>query len=155
LLAFSFLMVLLSLDRLVAKTQGGREAPAIAKCVSEKGSVLVKGPGGGDWHVVEQNGNVPGAGLVVGLPGAEISSLNEAVALQFQGNFEGKAPHPVIEAAVRMFPAQNVDLMVTLDRGWVELINQKPSGKATVRLSVQRHVWNITLQSPGTRLALI
>jgi len=138
-----------------ADTRTEQGPPTVARSLTEKGTVFLKSPVGGDWQVVAPNGTIPVGGLVVGLPGAEVTSADQAVVLQFEGNLEGKAPHPIIESAVRFTKAPNADMGFTLDRGWVAVVNHKEMGKATVQFKVLTHTWNVTLQSPGTRFAMI
>jgi hypothetical protein len=125
-----------------------------AKSLSEKGTVLVR-RGAEDWRAVETDAPLGAGALVVGLPGAEVSSNNSALALQFEGNLEGNAPYPVFEAAVRFKAPENADLSFLLDRGWVEVLNKKASGNANFQVQVLNNFWQIGLHGPGTRVGLL
>src|SRR5947209_19154151 len=83
-----------------------------------------------------------------------LESKNGAVRLSLLADLDELSPFPVIEAAVALHPATDVDLDFTFDRGRVDLTNEKPRGAAKVRVRFSKQVWDLTLQEPGTRVAL-
>jgi len=64
------------------------------------------------------------------------------------------SPFPVIETAAVLHPSTAFDLDFTLDRGRVDVTNQKDKGSAKVRVRFEKRFWDLTLEQPGTRVAL-
>jgi hypothetical protein len=90
----------------------------------------------------------------VGLPGAALDSSNGAVRLQLLTDVDQRSPYPVLEAAVRLHQTPGVDLDFTLDRGRVDVTNNKEKGMARVRIRAHGQTWEAVLRQPQTRLAL-
>jgi hypothetical protein len=127
---------------------------AVAQAVSEKATLVRRDRPGQPWQVVDQKEALNGDELLVALPGAQLDSANHAVRLTFHSDLQGLSPYPIHESAVRLLNEPGADLGLVLDRGRVDLVNQKSSGAAKVRVRVRQDTWNLTLATPGTRIAL-
>lgn len=136
-----------------AKTGDSERVPA-ARCVTEKATILRRVHGERDWHVVAQNEELSTQDLLLGLPGAILEASDGGVRLKFLTALEGQGPYPIKEAAVRLHEPRGADLDFTLDRGRVDLLNEKKAGAAKVRLHVRNAVWDLDLAEPGTRMAI-
>ncbi len=130
------------------------KAAAVAQSASEKAMFLRRDQPGHAWQIVDQKEALRGGDLLVGLPGARLDSANKAVRLTLHSDLQGQSPYPIHESAVRLLNEPGADLSLELDRGRVDLVNQKASGAAKVRVRVRQDTWNLTLAAPGTRIAL-
>ena len=98
---------------------------------------------------------IPPGEMVVGIDvGAALVSKNGGVRAAFRGDFNGNSPLPVLETAVILHEATDVDLDLTLDRGRIDLINTKEKGPARVRLHVRDKAGEVILPAPGSRVAI-
>src|SRR5207302_1961821 len=73
------------------------------------------------------------------------------------GRQMGKEPDrdpPVLESAVALRSTPGVDLDLDLDRGRIVLLNDKPQGEARVRIRLGDETWDLTLEGPGSEVAL-
>jgi hypothetical protein len=135
----------------------GQKGQAVAKAVSAKATFLRReGPDiGSPWKVVEEKEPLKSGDLLLGLPGGVIESANGAVHLNTLADLSGLSPFPIIEDAVVLRdPAPNIDLEFTLDRGRVDLTNNKKQGPAHVRVHVRDTSWDLVLADPGSAIAL-
>jgi hypothetical protein len=146
-----------------APTTGGEGEPkpdepkrtAVAKSASAKASIFRREGGfGKPWHLVDEKEGLPSGDLLLGLPLAAIDSANGAIHLTFLSDLDELSPYPVKENAIVLGDNAKVDLEFTLDRGRVDLINTKQKGAAIVRFHVRDAAWDLTLETPGTRVAL-
>jgi hypothetical protein len=132
-------------------------APGVS--TSPKGMFLRSEDAGGGWTpdakwaVVDAKGPLPADHLLVGLPGAEFESADGAVHVSLLTDFD--SPLPVIEPAVLLHPSGKRSLDFTLDRGMVELVSQKKSGAADVRVHVRDSVFDLTLYAGGAKATLV
>ena len=79
-----------------------------------------------------------------------------SVRLALSSDFDRETPLPILEPAIRLHHAgQGFDLDFTLERGRVDVINQKKEGSARIRIQILDRAVEVTLEKPGTRLALI
>jgi hypothetical protein len=118
------------------------------------GTLLRREAPGQPWHGVAHGETLYTRDLLVGTLGAALASKDKAVRVLFLGDIDHQSPFPVLEAAVRLHQAPGYDLDLTLDRGRVDLVNQKAEGPAHVCLRVRDKSCDFTLATPGTRLAL-
>src|SRR5262249_31800215 len=133
-----------------AKTANG----AVAKSLSETGSIIRREAPGKAWQVVAKDEALRAGDLLIGLPGAALQSNNGKVRLGFRPDLSGKAPLPIIETAVVLHESTKGDLELTLDRGRVTLTNTAKDGAAHVRMKVRDKSGDITLKTPGSRLGI-
>lgn len=131
-----------------------RTAPPEAVGKNAHGLLLAREAPGKPWYTVKQRDNVFNDVAYVGLPGSAILSKNGGVQLTFLSDLERQAKHPVLEAAVKLYTATEADLGLMLDRGRIELTNNKPKGPAKVRVLVHKEEWQLTLNEPGTTMSL-
>ena len=61
---------------------------------------------------------------------------------------------PILETAITLNAATDCDLDFTFDRGRVDIINKKPAGGVTVVVRFWDQIWRVSLDAPGTRVAL-
>jgi hypothetical protein len=146
-----------------APTTGGTDATkpdgpkrtAVAKSASAKASIFRREGGfGKPWHLVDEKEGLPAGDLLLGLPLAAIDSANGAIHVTFLSDLDELSPYPVKENAIVLWDNAKVDFEFTLDRGRVDLINTKQKGEATVRVHVRDAIWDLALETPGTRVAL-
>src|SRR5262245_36207114 len=129
------------------------EAGAAGKVLAVHGTLLARGDGG--WAALKADAPVSGATSLVALFGAEIGSANGAVELRLLADVGQRGPLPVLEAGVTLRPpAAGADLDVALERGLVLIGNRKKSGAAKVHLRLQGEEVDVTLKTPGAKLAV-
>jgi uncharacterized protein (TIGR03000 family) len=105
-----------------------------------------------DWKVLGDKEGLRADALYLGLPGAQIASKNGAVHLLLRTDID--SPLPVLEPAVILHDTPGYDLDFTLDRGRVDVANQKKEGPARVRIRAWGATWEATLEAPGTKLSV-
>jgi hypothetical protein len=127
---------------------------AAGKSLTAKATILRREKPGAKWEIVAPKETLYTGDLLVGLPDAQLLSRNGAVRLDFLSDLDHNSPYPIHEAAVRLHNNSKADLEVTLDRGRVDLINVKKKGKARVLVHVWHGLWDLTLEEPGTAVAL-
>ncbi len=104
-----------------------------------------------DWKAVGEKEGLKAEALYLGLPGAFIASKNGAVRMHLRTDID--SPLPVLEPAVILHESPDCDLDFTLDRGRVDVINQKKEGPARVRIRAWGSTWEATLEAPGATLS--
>jgi hypothetical protein len=127
------------------------ERVAAGVSLSPKGMMLRREGPKGEWKPVADKEELFTGDLLLGLPGAELRSKDGAVRLHLLADFH--SPLPVLEPAVVLHPAGDFDLDFTLDRGRIDVANEKESGPAKVLMRIWGQTWEATLQEPGARLA--
>jgi hypothetical protein len=147
-------LVLSHLDIPSARSDEKGKASVVGQSVSDKGMFLRREKPGDAWQLVDQKEGLSSGYLLVGLPGAQLDSANRAVRLTMHSDLQGLSPYPIHESAVRLLSEPGVDLSLQLDRGRIDLVNQKNSGPAKVRIQVRKDSWNLTLAEPGNQIAL-
>jgi hypothetical protein len=130
------------------------EAPAVARLDSKDGTLFARSKPGQDWQTVSSKGELRAEALLVGLPGAVLSTANGAVDLTLLTDLDKTSPYPILEAAVVLHASSDHDLDFTLNRGRVDVTNRKKEGAARVRIRFHDQEWEATLTEPGTRIAL-
>lgn len=137
---------------------GGQEKPArtaVGKVLSPDGSILERPAGETKWRVLKQGDPVYSGDTLVGMPGAVIESKDGAVRLSLLADLDDLSPFPGLESAVILdVPGKKHDFAFTLDRGRVDVINQKKAGEARARVRFHEEDWNLTLKEPKTRVAM-
>jgi uncharacterized protein (TIGR03000 family) len=127
---------------------------AVAKCVTEGGLLVRREGPEKPWRLVEDKEELFSGDLLVGGVGAALDSRNGAVRLVFQSDLDNSSPFPIVETAVILHADTDVDLDITLDRGRVDLRNQKSQGPARVRVRLQGKTGELVLTEPGARVAV-
>jgi hypothetical protein len=139
---------------LIAGGLFGAETPTVARLISQDGTLFARSKPEQEWQTVPSRGDIPAGDLLVGLPGAALSTANGAVDLSLLTDFDKNSPYPILEAAVVLHASADHDLDFTLDRGRVDVTNRKKEGSAQVRIRFHDQQWEATLTEPGTRIAL-
>jgi hypothetical protein len=124
-----------------------------AKSVTDTGLLRREAPGK-PWQLVAQGESLPPGQLILGGGGAALESADGAVRVSLLGDMDAASPFPVIETAVTLGTDKDVDLDFTLERGRVDVVNQKKSGSARVRARIRGNCGDLILKEPGTRVAL-
>lgn len=134
-----------------ASTAGGQ--PPAGKSSTPAAAIAVQ-TAPGRFDPLPANANLPADKLLALLPGAALTGPTGAVELTCRADFTGNSPVPVLETAVVLHATSDADLEVTLDRGRIDLTNRKPTGTALVRLRLHTAKWLVTLDKPGSRVAV-
>jgi hypothetical protein len=135
------------------KATEAKRAPA-GKLVTEKGSLIRREAPGKPWQLVEQNETLSSGDLLIGRAGAQLESSNGAVRLSPMSDLDHLSPFPIRECALVLQADPKVDLAFTLDRGRVDVVNNKSQGAAKVHIQVWQASWDLTLDEPGTHVTL-
>lgn len=132
----------------------GAETPVVGRLRSPEGTLFARGKPGQDWQTVSAKGDIRASELLVGLPGAVLSTGKGTVELRLLTDLAKNSPYPILESAVVLHASTDADLDFTLDRGRVDVTNRKKEGAARVRIHFHDQQWEATLTEPGTRIAL-
>lgn len=142
---------------LAAAQRSAAEQPArvvAAKATSPAATFTARLAGANEFSVLPDRADLFSSDLLVTLPGATLESKNRAASLKSLADYDGKSPLPTLETAFTLREPKDTDLALTLDRGRVDLTNTKADGPAVVRVRFWGQEWKITLDSPGSRVAL-
>lgn len=140
-------------NAVVLGAEAGQGA-VVATASSDKGTLIRRAAGKATaWQVVAQNEKLHTDDLLVGLPGGKLESRDRAVRLDFLADLDRLSPYPIRECAVKLRDNRQVDLDVLLDRGRMDLVNQKDKGPAHIRVQVRNDTFDLTLAAPGARVA--
>jgi hypothetical protein len=126
----------------------------VAVCTSESGSFLRRPAGEKTWKPVAQKEELFTGDLLVGSLDSALESLNGAVRVANKGDHADQEPLPVLETALTLDPAKDVDLAFALDRGRVHVTNIKKEGAARLRITIRGKPTDYTLPSPGDSFAV-
>jgi hypothetical protein len=129
----------------------GEKHIAVARLEAARGTLLSRETPQAPWQVVDPAAAVNSGHVLVGMPGAVLTTRDGAVGLEFQTDFD--SPLPVLECALILHRNPEFDLDLTLDRGRVDLTNRKKEGAARICLHCHGEIWQITLPEPGASLA--
>lgn len=124
------------------------------KVTSAAGSFSARSPDSTGFRVLPGGAELITGDLLVLLPGATLESANKAVGLKCLADYDGKSPLPVLDTALTLNVPKGADLDLTLDRGRVDLTNTKTDGAAVVKVRFWEATWTVTLDTPGTRVAV-
>jgi hypothetical protein len=130
------------------------EGQAAGKLATDSGTIFLRAAPGGPWQAAKAGQDIPSGQLMLGTPGAAITSANGAVKLTFYLDLDEISPLPVIESAAVLGSAGSADMDLTLQRGRVDLTNLRESGPALVQVHYHGHAMGIELQGHGSRVAL-
>ena len=128
-------------------------ADPVARSEAPAGAITAQ-PQGGPVRVLGARPEVPAGELLTLLPGTSVKTLNAAVVLTCRADPTGQSPVPVLETAFVLGGAADADAVVTLDRGRLDLLNAKTQGSATVVVRLHQFAWTLTLDRPGSRVAV-
>ncbi len=151
---FAVIACLATLAAEHVRAADSKDRVATARAISLPGTILVREAPDKRWQTVQAKGDLFSNDLIVGAPGAKLESKNGAVGLAFLTDFDDTSPFPIRECAVILHETAGFDLDFTLDRGRADIINRKEKGMAKVRVHVRDKSVDLTLEEPGTRIAL-
>jgi hypothetical protein len=126
----------------------------VARYLGESGGMLRKTAPNWPWQPVRTGSELYSGDLLVGGFEASLASLNGDVGLAVRGDMSDHSPFPVMETALVLHQAKDVDLDFTLERGRITVTNQKKTGSAKVRIHIRDRAAEFTLQEPGASFAL-
>jgi hypothetical protein len=128
---------------------------AVAKSTSLAGSLAARAAEDKPFEVLPAGAELSTGDLLVALPGAALESKDGAVAVKSLADYDNRSPLPILETALVLAPAEKgEDFAFTLDRGRVDVTNQKTSGAVVVAVRFANQKWTIKLEEPGARVAL-
>jgi hypothetical protein len=130
------------------------QGPVVGHLECKDGTVFARRKPDQDWLVLKAHGDIHAEEMLLGLPGAVLTTGKGAVRLSLLCDLAGNSPYPILEAAVVLHASTEYDLDFTLDRGRVDITNLKEKGSARVRIRFHDQQWEATLTEPGTRIAL-
>lgn len=137
----------------VADAQPKREV--VAKSTSPAGSFAARTPASTTFDILPSNTGLFAGDLLVALPGASLESKDGSVAVTVFADYDARSPLPIFETALTLGEAEkDADLSFTLDRGRVDITNKKARGAVVVNVRFWGQSWLITLDDPGTRVAV-
>lgn len=105
------------------------------------------------WHLVAPDQALNDGDRILGGRGVKLESKNRNVVLTQLTDLEGTSPLPIKECVIFLHANPKVDVDVTLDRGRVDLTNNRKEGEATARVRVRDDVFEVTLVKPESRVA--
>jgi hypothetical protein len=148
-------LVCLGLPPLAAADQPkpGPGRPAVGK-VAPGGALAERAPGAASWRLLKPGDSVHSGDQLVALPITHIDGANGAVRMDLLADLSRSSPFPVMESAVTLYASAAADLEFSLDRGRIDVVNTRQSGPAKVRVRVREATWELTLESPGSTVAL-
>jgi hypothetical protein len=146
------LLAVLSIEGSSSAAGAGKSAP-VAKCQSVRGVLLAR-DGTAPWSFVKPGDGVGANARLITLFEAELRSQNQAVDVKLFSDIGRHGPLPVMETALAIRANPKFDLDVAVERGIVVLSNAKKQGAARVRLHILGEDIDVSLEEPGSKLAL-
>lgn len=135
----------------VAWCPAGR-SQTVAKSLAPRGAILARGEAG-KFVSLEEKAALEAGQLLVMLPNAAITNESGGVKLTSRADFAGLSPLPLLETAILLRPPGQWAMDVTLNRGRIDLVNTA-AGPVSVHLKLARQDWTVTLDKPGSRVAV-
>jgi hypothetical protein len=123
------------------------------KTVSATGTLLAREGEDQPWKPVAEVMTRDHLLALAGLT-AVIEPAPDTVRLTLWGNLPAQSPVPLLESSVVLHDTRAFDLDVTLLGGRALVTNAKKSGAARIWLRMPDEGWAITLDEPGTTVAL-
>ncbi|MCE9531036.1 MAG: hypothetical protein K8T89_07915 [Planctomycetes bacterium] len=151
----SRILLLLASGLLLLSTCAGAADPVAVVIVNDDSPpLLARSATDKPWEIVLDKHPLIAGAQVVGGIGATFDSANGAVRGRLIGDVGGHSPFPIFESSLILQEAKEVDFAFEMDRGRIDLINQKKSGSAKVKVTIRGESGEITLAEPGTRLVI-
>jgi len=121
---------------------------------SPAGILLMHSADTGAWQRVTAQDRVFSNDYLVSLPGYRSDiRLENGLVLQLWGNLPQFSRVPVLESAVTLHPAGDVDVDFTLDHGRVVIVNRKDKLPARARIRFRNEVCEVKLLDKNTEVA--
>jgi len=127
---------------------------AVGKLLSLSGSVIARKPGADKFEVVKQGDSLYSGDMLVALPGATIASKNGFVELRMHADLDHLSPYPILESAVILHANDKADLDFTLDRGRVDVLDNRDDGSSHIVVRFWGEKWEWTTGVKKARVAL-
>jgi hypothetical protein len=127
---------------------------ALAKLLSPSGSVIARKQGADKFEVVKQGDGLYSGDMLVALPGATIGSKNGFVELRMHADLDHLSPYPILESAIILHANDKADLDFTLDRGRVDLLDNRDDGSSHIVVRFWGEKWEWTTGVKKARVAL-
>jgi hypothetical protein len=127
---------------------------AVGKLLSPTGSVIARKQGGQKFEVIKQGGALYSGDLLVALPGALVESKNGQVQLHLDADLDHRSPYPILECAVVLHDNDKADLDFTLDRGRVDVLDNRDDGSSHIVVRFWGQTWEWTTGTKKARVAL-
>lgn len=140
-----------------AKQADSARRSIIGKCVNPPGALLHRAPGG-QWQLCRPDEPVHYGEVLVALTAAAAESENGSVRLSLSPDLARLSSLPVRESAVLLRKSPDKDLDFTLERGRVEVSNErknKEPAQVRVHFGKNSQTWDLTLGTPGAKAALV
>lgn len=126
----------------------------VAQVHSPDATFSARPANGNQFRILHDNDDLYAGDLLVSLPGGVLTPKSGAITLKALSDFDGRSPLPILETALSLNDPKDVDFDFVLDRGRVDLTNNKASGAATVRLRFWDQEWKVDLEEPNTRVTV-
>lgn len=127
---------------------------AVGKLLSPAGSVIARKQGAQKFEVIKQGDSVYSGDLLVALPGGIIASKNGDVQLQMHADLDHLSPYPILESAVVLHANDKADMDFTLDRGRVDVVDNRDDGTSHIVIRFWGEKWEWTTGTKKARVAL-
>ena len=146
---------LAALALMAATARAQPERTVVAKATSPAATFTARPTPDAAFKVLPAGAELSAGDLLVALPGAALVSSDGGVAVTSLADYDNRSPLPILETAIVLGHAEKgADLALTLDRGRVDLTNKKARGAAVVAVRFADQKWTITLDEPGSRVAV-
>jgi hypothetical protein len=126
----------------------------VGKWVADSPTLLRREEAGKPWQIAAANEPLFSGDLLLGGGGTALTSPDGSISLVMMGDLAELSPYPVRETAVVLHNDPKRDLDLTLDRGRLDVVNNKERGPAHVRVHLRNEPWELTLEEPGASIAL-
>jgi hypothetical protein len=129
----------------------------IGKCVTRSAAIVHRAPGG-QWQLCRRDEPVYDGEQLVALSAAAVQNNRGSVRLSLLPDLDRLSALPVLESAVVMRKSPDKDLDFTLERGRVEVINERKGNEPShirIHFGKKNQAWDLTLGTPGARVALV
>ncbi len=134
---------------------GQPSGTAVAKATSAAATFAARPAEDKPFVVLPAGAELKTGELLVALPGAALVSTDGGVAVKSFADYDRRSPLPILETALILTPPEKgEDFAFVLDRGRVDVTNQKAAGAVVVAVRFADQKWTIKLEEPGTRVAL-
>ena len=135
--------------------QPGAARPVVGTAAAPAAAIARREPGKTAFDLLPADADLYAGDLLIPLPGTVIRNAAGTVELTSRADYDGRSPFPILETAVVLHAADpDADIDFTLDRGRVDVANRKAGGAAVMKVRFHGRTWRVTLDQPGTRVAL-
>jgi hypothetical protein len=137
----------------VASAQLPETRPMIAKSESNHGAISIRKLDG-KFSPQRAKANLPAEELMVLLPGSAITNNSGSVGMVVVADYDGLAPTPVLETAIKLHDSNRYDLSLTIERGRLDFENRSKKGPVIIELKFANQKWLMTLDKFAARATI-